>query len=289
MAFNQPDILPAAAEAIYRVLTRAPGAKLSNDSLIERIVPDAGGAGTKVITDTLRELRAVGVVVESGDQLILRDDLAREDREGGMRTIILRSVLREADRQELWADDGTGLSLTGGLDLIRALSWMLLLPVSGSPWSWDGTASAQQEQADHFAELFIRNEERWRPFVRWAAYLGFASTFGDYVLVPDPTAAVSRELRSSLKGRGFQPLTEVVDGLGDVLPVLDRGSVNLAMRERYPIDWEPQLSPALTLALTRLRAAGRVELDEGRGDGEKLLFADDQGAYHAIRWTSESA
>lgn len=287
MAFNQPDVLPAAAEAIHRALAAAPGGRLTPATLAQRIVPDQDRAGTKVVGDTLVALRAVGAIVDVDDQVSVRPDATSTDDTGVMRAIILESIIDDAQRPELWATEEQELNLTGALDLVRSLTWMLLLPVSANPWSWEGASSVQQEQADHLTDAVVRNEERWRPFVRWARYLGFASSLGQYALVPDPTAAIFRVLRGQLRGRGFQPITEVVDNLATELPMLDRGWLSLAMQDRYPVRWDSALSPALTFALVRLQNTGHISFDEGRGDAEKVGLADGQGAYHGIRWHSE--
>ncbi len=202
-----------------------------------------------------------------------------------MRDRVLASVVEQSASEDLWDVSDEEPNNRGARDLVRALSWLMLIEVEGPPWSWVGARSAQQEQADRMSLPVVRNETRWPTFVRWAHYLGFCAVATGYSVMPDPTVAVDRSLSSQLHGRGFQPLEEVLTELAVSLPFLDGGVVNRAMRERYEIRWDDDaLSPALTLALLRLAAAGHLAFDEGRGDAAKVTLAHGQGAYHAVRW-----
>lgn len=293
MAFNQPDITPAAAEAIYRVLDAAPGKRLRQESLIARIVPDHSANGTKVIGDTLRELRGVGVVVEEGESLRVYEPANATRPSDVMRQTVLAAVMSHADDAELWTErvadeEGERLRLTGARDLLRALAWLLVLPSTDCAWAFQGTRSIQQEQEDRLPFQLIRNPERWPPFVRWSTYLGFASSYAANTLVPDPTTAIVGELERLLRGRGVQPLEAVVEQLAVTFPVLDNGEVQRVLRTHYDVVWDADLSPALSLALLRLHARGWIAFDEGLGDASKLRLANDQGAYHAVRWTKDA-
>lgn len=290
MAFNQPDIMPAAAEAIYRVLDAAPGKRLRQESLLARIVPDGSANGMKVIGDTLRELRGVGVVVEDGESLRVCKKATTERPGDVMRQTVLAAVMSHADDAELWTeriddDEGERLRLTGARDLLRALAWLLVLPSTDRAWAFEGEMSIQQEQEDRLPFQLIRNIERWRPFVRWSTYLGFASSYTENALVPDPTTAVAAVLERHLRGRGSQPLGAVVEHLGAMFPVLDNGHVQRVLRTHYEVVWDADVSPALSLALLRLHAREWIEFDEGLGDSVKLRLANGQGAYHAVRWS----
>src|SRR5689334_21393224 len=70
VAFLQPDIVPAVAEAIHRQLVAARGGRLWDERLAAHIVPHGlskGEIGAKYFGDTIRELAGIGVIdVEDG-------------------------------------------------------------------------------------------------------------------------------------------------------------------------------------------------------------------------------
>ena len=136
----------------------------------------------------------------------------------------------------------------------------------------------------------IFNIERWRPFVRWARYLGFLADLSFYagsgastaVVMPDPTRAIADELPRILDG-DWVPLEDVVGRLAEELPVLDRGIYRQAIVDRGAPVSPADCSPSLTLAFRKLVAEGIIDLEVGAGDAPKLTFADNVGAFHALR------
>jgi len=292
MAFNQPDITPAVAEAIYRQLTAAPGGRLAEDTLRRRVVPDGlkSTAGTTMFANTLRELRSIHAVIDDDGNLAL------PARNGGRETTPMAALVRQAamdaerDR-DLWERDADGfLVLTGALDLIRSVAWLLCLPVHESPYSWQvaGRPSVADLQRQQLPDLVVLNEERWRPFVRWAVYLGFASSITGG-LAPDPTRAVGDTLRHLLGGRRGEwvPFAQILEALAAAMPVLDTGTYRRAVIEQGAPGTEGEVSSSLTLAFRRLEQAGHIELEVGAGDAAKVMFANNQGAYHAMRWNGD--
>ena len=197
MAFNQTERLPAAAEGIHRTLLVAIGKRLKKESLLARLRPGLS-AGEAVIATTLAELRNVNAVVGEDEALQLRDDVDGWDQPGGMPLIVLRSIIQDAERRDLWEEDDGQLSLTGGIDFARAATWFLTLSVKNGPWSWDGSHSVQQRQIDELDLKLIYNDTRWPFFVRWAQYLGVGSATGQGTLLPDPTRAVRPVLQRAL-------------------------------------------------------------------------------------------
>lgn len=291
MAFLQPDILPAMAVAIIRQLASARGGRLSADSLESLVVPFRdGGSGKTLYTNTLRELRAVGVVAEQDGNLALRTgadgatDIPR----------MLRSAVMEAELDtDLWekGDDGT-LLLRGARDLIRAVAWFLSLdPVKGPYFFEDGNPSVATLQEQELGERVIYNPTRWPPFERWSVFLGFARAVprldgGRWRngLIPDPSAAIASVLPELVQPGVSTALTGLTLQLGDRLPVLDGGLYRTSVLQRAGADDDAPSSPALSLALKELERRGDLKLEVGAGDAEKLLLAQNHGAYHALTW-----
>lgn len=294
MAFIQPDILPAMAEAIHRQLVAARGGRLSRENLQATIVPSGmskGPGAEKLFADTLRELVGVGALEEvDGNVSLPEDPEARVP--GGMRKFIRKRAMGAELESDLWEKDDQGsLSLLGARDLVRALAWFLNLGVLSGPYHFDKTTPKLSElQEQQTGERPIYNEWRWLPFVRWARYLGFTSDMSLYggsgtslfVAMPDPTRAITDALPNIL-GREWMPIESVVARLAEALPVLDGGVYRRAVLDRGAPPPSSEVSPALTFAFQRLAAQGIVELDAGAGDAPKLTFADNVGAFHAMR------
>lgn len=296
MAFLQPDILPAMAEAIHRQLAGARGGRLAEESLVASVVPaglSKGAGGEKYFGDTLRELAGIGVVRVEGGQVSLADGV-QDARESGAMAGLVRSQAMLAERDsDLWEkDELNSLMLVGARDLVRALAWFMSLNVLDGPFTFaKGGNPISRLQEDHTGERLIFNETRWLPFVRWARYLGFTRDVSLYSgsgraeagVLPDPTDAVGAALPRCVSKGDWVPLSAVLPSLATELPVLDGGVYRQAVHDRGAPPSEADVSPTLTLALERLRARGEIELEVGAGDAEKLVFANNRGAFHALR------
>lgn len=294
MAFNQPDITPAVAEVVQRQLDAAPGGRLSEDTLRCRVVPEGlrSSAGETMFTNTLRELRGIAVITDDGrGNLALNRSADANGKSMPMATLVRQAAMDAERDRDVWERDADGyLVLTGALDLVRSLAWLLSLSVETAPYAWQSQAgpSAAQLQQQQLSDLVVLNEERWRPFTRWAVYLGFAATVSGG-LVPDPTPAVRDALRAALAAKPEEWVTfgHILDDLASSLPVLDTGSYRRAVVEHGAPGTDGEVSSSLTLAFRRLEKAGTIELDPGAGDAAKVRFAHNQGAYHGLKWKGE--
>ena len=296
MAFLQPDILPAMAEAIHRQLAGARGARLSEETLAASVVPSGlskGSGGDKYFADTLRELAGIGVIQIEDGQVGL-PEANRESRSPGAMAGLVRTSAMAAERDsDLWQKDDLGsLMLLGARDLVRALAWFMSLNVLNGPFTFaKGANPLSQLQEVQTGERLIFNETRWLPFVRWARYLGFLRDVSLYSgsgrsepgVLPDPTDAVRAVLPRCVSNGDWVPLSAALPTLAAELPVLDGGIYRRAIHGQGVPASDVDVSPTLTLALERLRARGDIELDVGAGDAEKLVFANNRGAYHALR------
>src|SRR4051794_6088208 len=281
--FAQVSRLPGAAEAICRTLLAAQGKRLKRESLLARLRPGLASSDT-IVVQTLLELRSIGVILEEEDRVSVCTALRDRGIED-LREIILEAILADSASHEFWAHNDETLDLAGGMDVARAITWFLTLPVRDAPWTWDGRSSIQQRQIDETGLKLVQNDTRWPFFVRWVGYLGLSTPVGDTSLVPDPTGAVRPVLARLLGTRGAVPVSAVMRDLAAVLPFLEGGWLHTKLAERHPVSDDPTLSPAMSFAFTRLKGEGAIELQEGRGDAEKVTFADGLGAFHALRWT----
>jgi hypothetical protein len=251
--------------------------------------------GEKYFGDTLRELAGIGVVRIEDGQVRLPDDVARAREPGGMRDLIRVRAMAAERGSDLWEKDDQGaLVLLGARDLVRALAWLLSLNVLAGPFTYaKGNAPLSELQVDHTGDRLIHNDERWRPFVRWARYLGFTRDISLYSgtgtaeagLLPDPTDAIHAVLSQCIPVDDWVPLSSAILVLATELPVVDGGIYRRAVIDRGAPEYDADCSPSLTLALERLRARGDIDLEVGAGDAEKLVFANNRGAFHALRLT----
>jgi hypothetical protein len=296
VAFLQPDILPAMAEAIHRQLSDARGARLSDESLAATVVPKSlskGTIGDKYFADTLRELASIGAVQVTDGQVSLPDDVPGVRDPGAMRDLVRsRAMIAEAE-VDLWEKDDAGsLLLLGARDLVRALAWFLSLDVLDGPYSYDkGSVPIGSLQEQHTGERLIFNKDRWHPFVRWARYLGFTRELSLYsgsgrseqTLLPDPTDAVRAILPRCVPVGEWVPMSRAITALSEALPVLDRGKYRRSIHDHGAPEPAADCSPSLTLAFERLAVTGDIELEVGAGDAEKVVFSNNRGAFHALR------
>src|SRR5262249_24230630 len=155
-------------------------------------------------------------------------------------------------RRDFWAEEDTELSLEGGIDLARSITWFLTLSVAAAPWSWDGPRAIGQKQADELPVKVIHNPTRWPVFVRWTGYLGLAVPFGPNSLIPDPTGVVRTVVQTLLQGRGSQRVDTLTQELAERLPMLDGGAWRTELATRVPTASDgAALSSSMSFALTR--------------------------------------
>ena len=296
MAFLQPDILPGMAEAIHRQLADARGGRLSEESLAATVVPaglSRGTIGEKYFGDTLRELASIGAVQVADGQVSLPDGEPGLREVGAMRDLVRSRAMVSEREVDLWEKDEFGsLVLLGARDLVRALAWFLSLDVLAGPYSYDkGSAPISSLQEQHTGERLIFNKDRWHPFVRWARYLGFIRELSLYSgagrseqgLLPDPTDALRTVLPRCVPIGEWVAVSAAITAVAEALPVLDRGAYRRSIHDHGAPDSAADCSPSLTLAFERLSATGEIELEVGAGDAEKVVFANNRGAFHALR------
>ena len=300
MAFLQPDIVPAMAEAIHRQLAAAPGGRLSIETLQGWLMPKGieSVGGLKVFRDTLHELVAIGALEDDDGSISLPGSVAGARTRGAMPDIVRIKAMRAERDTDLWEKDADNrLLLLGARDLVRAVAWFLSLSVTAGPYDFERTAPALSElQELHTGERPIFNIERWRPFERWTRYLGFSTAQPMELrnrwaepLLPDPTQAIRPRLNSLLDHDAWTPIGEVMAALAENLPVLDGGQFRRSIHDKGAPETQAGCSSSLSLAFKRLEANGTIELSRGGGDATTVTFADGHGAYYAMRLRRQTA
>lgn len=283
MALTQPDTPVAVAHIVVRYLRECGPAQ--KESLLRRLAPIAGQES--VAKQTVSALLDIGVLELDGDVV----ELSQRAAEASVEPLAIAACLfANSDPAMLWSEEKPGsLTLAGGTDLLRALTWFLTLDAFDGPYSFDkGKSQIASRQTSELGAKVLVNNTRWLPFARWASYLGFARLSGDGLAV-DPTKALTWVLGHAANERDSWTHSELLSLLSKRLPVLDSGDFAdsiRARREEHGVEPDPEadLSTALTLALRVLSELELVELEEGAGDASKARFASNLGAVHRVTW-----
>lgn len=220
---------------------------------------------TAVFDNSLREARAVGLVTEDGDNLIVPTNARPESsqsEEEAFRARILRVLCDDA-----LAND------TGQSNVAPAMAWLLMQnPLRPVPWS-ENPLPMLTRQLSGGVNFDLGNASRLQTLAYWARHLGFARLVGagQVYIVPDPHDAISRLLPDVFDDDVALRASEFRKRLAAHCPVLEDGAVRNRVEQQAREDIvrsNPQrLSRSTSLALLRLEACGRIELEQ-RSDAE---------------------
>lgn len=284
MALTQPDTPVAVAHIAIRYLReRGP---VEEEELLRRLAP-LKEQQAKAAKQTVSTLLDIGVFKLNGIAVELSQLAAEASTEP---SAVANCLFANSDPAMLWSEEKPGsLTLAGGIDLLRALTWFLTLDSFDGPYSFDkGKNQIAARQTSELGAKVLVNNTRWLPFARWASYLGFARLSDDGLAV-DPTKALRWALEDAARESNSWTHSELSSLLASRLPVLDSGDFADSIRARMgehgvESDAEADFSSALTLALRVLSELRLVELEEGAGDATKARFAKNLGAVHRVTW-----
>lgn len=294
---NPPQILPNVARVIFRTLQSVDNTGISREELAKLIAPTSlprgdgatSGAGTRGFDDTLTACLTINLVERTEDHLRLHRDLPpaardRKLRESAFVPLVLDLILDDRVNHGLWE------STEGARDLTRALAWFLAQSTLDPPAAWNdpGGADVVQERQLSGSERIFSNDTRWGAFDRWVSFLGVGTHLpkgSKSVLIPDPTAALRRVLPDVLPS-SRQPVLDLVERLGQRLPILDGGAFRRAVEERMRPEYLPPssdvLSPSLSHALLRLRDERMLTLEDLADAPAKVRLARGFGPERTI-------
>jgi hypothetical protein len=295
---NPPSGLPAELVAIIKVLLNADPDGLPATELYRLISPvslhsNASPEATIAESDTYKAARSVGIIEDRSGRLALAPlaakGLGRKPTPQLLRTVVRRFFLRPVTGEDALTSNA------GGYDLARAGAWFLLQDPWNPPFGWDGERGLQSTRLAQLpAELpLLENNARAGALERWLPFLGLAihDYRGREILVPDPTDAVRAELRVITHGSGPKALTQLVQELGRVCPVLDSGVFQLAIlsqlrRGALPTQSADALSRSLSHALLRLVDDGSIKLFNLADATKKVSLSTREGPvpYSHVEW-----
>lgn len=172
-------------------------------------------------------------------------------------------------------------------DVAVGLAWLMAQdPVRPLPQAYgESDPSPERMLADqNLKDEYLKNEEQWRGFHRWAVALGCAeySRAGRKALIlPDPTAAVMEELpaipKEGMSARDFR------EAVIKALPILGGGPIAAFVREAQGDYGDPHrdvpIGSAFSFALHRLKARGVLRLHDEHDASHRV-----DGVLHGHSW-----
>ena len=292
---NPPELRVSVMAAIVLYLSKRRGQRDDRTRLIDSVSPPTLSETRLHQQDVEKNLATateLGLVTRDGATVRLTQDAHKSAASGseGIASHIRSLVLSPEINTAPWG------SQVGARDLTNALAWFLTFSADDTPLSMEGkppTVKAAQEadfgsrQArgdDDAAGWPIANDERWRPFQRWACSLGFAWRTPTRRLVPDPTVAIRDALpkifgqEQTLDGEAF------IAVMGVELPVLETGIYRKFVQQNWkrPVQADHVLTSATTDAIQRLVTEGLLKLED-RADAPRVRQADGSTLSHVSR------
>lgn len=302
---TSPDILPEAMRFLVRGLLVFKGGEADRDELVDLIAPrglveammSLGGdapseddddeeqeqrsglrsGGHLIATNSLDALRMLGIVTQSSGRVLLEEQAAdRWKRPTDVNPRAFRNFLLDRVFESADANAAPGSS-DGVTDLMRALELLYVAkdpmrPVSRYETVTNGTRSFEELLTAAFGdrhELWpILGKTRWKPFCRWASYLGLARKIGANSIIPDASEALAARL-SDLPS-GSYDAGDFVSRCAETVPLLD-GGVLQSRHAPERAGATEVLSPALSLSVMQLEADGMVKLDKRSDTDVRIL------------------
>lgn len=232
-------------------------------SLSTRGGNDEDGGSSALFTNSLNEMRRLGLIEEDGDRVRIPPAVRAGGARGagsGRETEFLghmRDILFDPERA---ADAGQA-------GVLYALAWFLtkspLEPLSFS----DAPQNLLRDDLGAFApKAELSSTSSYQNLLYWARYLGFAIILGDGAtrrVFPDPSKAIAAVLEKALPDGDWVDVDTFLSRLAAIYPVLEGGSIREEVEgvRTAPPPTDDRLSVASSLALQRLADRGAITLD----------------------------
>lgn len=196
-------------------------------------------------------------------------------------------VLSPINNKNFWNDEENRSA-----DFSRAACWMLAQDVHEFvPTSYSQVEPKALDQAESADVILFQNDTRWAGFVSWATFLGFGRSDSGKAsggFITDPTPAVASVAKSLLPKKKDVSIKDFLDGLSDVLPVLDGGAYRQEVEARLrPEKWKApastDVSSSLSRALLRLQSQGVLRLEKrSDSDAQARLVGRDGSVVQSV-------
>jgi hypothetical protein len=290
---TSPDALPEAMRYLMRALLSCPDARCDRAELLLLVAPhglkeamttltrnkpddatkeNTAASGKLIATNSLTALSTVKLVVTDRSTVTATDTARRLWSNASQVTAtsfsrVLRAQMWQAatTSDDVPSDDRVD-------DLVNALAVLYAWPDPLRPFEFEnGPGRLFNAAQKHWygpvkTDWPVTNDVQFRPFGRWASYLGYALHIGTSAIVADASTAFVDDLRALPPDRYL--IHDFIDRCAEVLPIGDRGTLSL---------WKPDdprdISPGLSMTLSQLEASGNVVIPAAESDRDSMLIS----------------
>lgn len=253
--------VPSRVRAVTRlVATRGP---MSRSELQACIVPTGEG---KQFGNLVRETIRLGFLREEANQIRLVPNISAQDILDDELFVVLTNKLLV---ETLLPSDNDNHPIA------YAFSWLLARRPSFD-LQWNGELKFLMQEDMEGDEIYdVTNASRAAMLASWARFLGYAVGLhwdSKALVVPDPTDAIARYLKSIFEAENSLAVSEFSDRLSKLCPIFEGGAVRNEVEARFRKKRaDNTLSPATSLALLRLEQRGVLKLNEDSDAEVKLI------------------
>tara|TARA_A100001015_G_scaffold22144_1_gene25163 strand:- start:4875 stop:5753 length:879 start_codon:yes stop_codon:yes gene_type:complete len=221
------------------------------------------------VRKTLNRWIQLDLFKEEIDQISFSDtaqNIFGKINEENLITIIRRITFLKKNNTKLLIADG---SLAG--DFSTGASWLLSQPINLEIRTHFNNMASQISDEN---KRPVSNGTRFNRLIEYMKILGFVSGRNVDTII-DPTIAIKDELAQIFVNNNILPAQKFLDGLSDLIPVLDFGSYRKEIDDYLRSDVvkktdDLEISPSLSFALLRLDQDRKISF-ESRGDADKAF------------------
>lgn len=289
---NPPDILPEAMRFLLRTVLAHQGRRCAKVALLALVAPEGlaeamrsldsdkeddldgentAASGHLIADSSLSALASLGLVAFDSSDVTATDVALRHWRAASE---VSAASFSRVLRLQIWRVAGADGAGTRADDLVNALAVLFaarepLRPFEfeTGPGRWFATAQTEWF-GPHKGGWPVTNVEQFRPFCRWAPYLGLAQPINAKSLVADASRALLDDLTELPTKR--HRAADFVTRCSEILPISDGGTRSL---------WKPndrqELSPGLSMSLCQLQVAGHLTLPPPESDTDAVVITLD--------------
>jgi hypothetical protein len=287
---NPPDILPEAMRFLLRAVLAHRGARCPKPELLALVAPEGlteamrpldGGkdedsdvdetaASGRLIADrSLSALTSLGLVALDGGEVTATEVALSH---WGSASVVSAASFSRVLRSHIWRIAATDVAPEAEAveDMVNALAVLFAARDPLRPFEFETGAGRRFDAAQtqwfgpHKQDWPVTNATQFRPFCRWAPYLGLAQPITATRIVADASRALLEDL-ADLPHQRFRA-AEFVTRCGTTLPIVDGGP-----RSLWKADDGQELSPGLSVSLRQLEAAGHLTLPPAESDTDTLV------------------
>lgn len=279
----ESDGMPNLVLVIFRTLLYE--GSMAFDRLLQFVAPESVISDAKRLRASKHRWTQLGLFEEdeSGTLSLARNLPFSKNKamaEAELPNIMTRLALNPQNNTNFWDAEKSASA-----DFTRGVAWMLAQNVYTTVFVADHEAEDLENKQLGGSNLSLfKTGVRWNGFKSWAPFLGFGTlevVSGNKAFLIDPTIAVRNRLNEVFEHSTELPVSDFIDRLAEILPVVDRGRYRREVEAKLNrSNWEPtsdlEISTSLVRALYRLRETRELRFDN-RSDSPTRMHMRLQG------------